>query len=101
MSMFKEPAIDRSLRGHKDTITSIAFHPSPSLLASTRKQSSTTEQLATSSLDGTLNLWNYSNDKKDVRAYRFVGHTGPVHNICYSPSGSLLASCSSDKTVRL
>ena len=32
---------------------------------------------------------------------RLSGHTGPVHHVCYSPSGSLLASSSSDKTVRL
>ena len=31
----------------------------------------------------------------------FAGHSGPVHHVTYSPSGHLLASCSSDKTVRL
>ena len=31
----------------------------------------------------------------------FSGHTAPVNHVRYSPSGHLLASCSSDKTVRL
>ena len=30
-----------------------------------------------------------------------MGHTAPVNHVCYSPSGQLVASCSSDKTVRL
>ena len=30
-----------------------------------------------------------------------MGHTAPVNRVCYSPSGQLVASCSSDKTVRL
>mmetsp|Transcript_39800 Transcript_39800/g.48485 ORF Transcript_39800/g.48485 Transcript_39800/m.48485 type:complete len:686 (+) Transcript_39800:61-2118(+) len=37
----------------------------------------------------------------DVRAYRFLGHTAPIHHVTFSPSGNLLASCSSDRTVRL
>lgn len=108
MALSKEsarvPIIDRSLCGHKDAITSVAFHPFPAFLASStrrRKQTTSMDQIATSSLDGTLNIWNYSNDRKDVRVYRFQGHEGPCHNVRYSPSGSLVASCSSDKTVRI
>ena len=96
-----DPTIDRSLQGHRSPISSVAFHPSPSLLA-TRKTSKLedVEQIASSSIDGELTIWNFSS-KKDVRAYRYVGHTGPIHHVTYSPSGSLLASCSSDKTTRL
>jgi centriolar protein POC1 len=93
-----DPTIDRSLQGHRSPISSVAFHPSPSLLA-TRKNSNI-EQIASSSIDGELTLWNFSSEK-EVRAYRYVGHTGPIHHVTYSPSGSLLASCSSDKTTRL
>ena len=97
------PLVTKSLCDHKDTITGVAFHPCPQRLLTTKKQNSSLDQIATSSLDGTLNIWNYSNDRKDdhVRVYRFSGHEGPVHNLSYSASGSLVASCSSDCTVRL
>lgn len=106
MNSSKEPAnlptIYCSLCGHKDSVTSVDFHPYPEALVQTkRKHTSSTRQVATSSLDGTLNIWNYSNDRKDVRVFRFHGHEGPCHSVRYSPSGSLIASCSSDKTVRV
>ena len=41
-------------------------------------------------------LWNF---KPQLRAFRFVGHKGQIHDVCYSPSGDLLASASKDKTV--
>ena len=85
------------------------------------------EQVASSSSDGTVMIFNIhenhssrvdstsshgQNDaspssthkdhhEKVVRAYRYIGHRGPVHRIAYSPSGKVLASCSSDHTVRL
>jgi centriolar protein POC1 len=116
-----EPIIEKTLRGHKDAVTSISFNPSSKL--SHRKQVPANEQLASASLDGTLTLWTWTrcpndccNDlkkglnhsspklsscKEDVRAFRFAGHTGPIHHVSYSPSGQLLASCSSDTTVRI
>ena len=36
-----------------------------------------------------------------MRAFRFLGHKGPVYSVCYSPSGNLLASASRDQSVRL
>ena len=36
-----------------------------------------------------------------LRAFRFVGHKGPINHVEYSPSGHLIASASADRTVRL
>ena len=86
----ENPIIERTLRGHKECVTSIAFNPKPS--SSIRKQSKNIEQqqIASSSLDGTVMLWNYFNCNKgcfrnkhrgrssqgcscgEVRAYRYV-----------------------------
>lgn len=70
------------------------------------------QQIASSSSDGTVMIFNIhsktnakdnTSPRKDdgIRAYRFLGHRGPIHRIAYSPSGKVLASCSSDNTVRL
>ena len=50
-----------------------------------------------------MNSISNSKDSIDpARIYRrFQGHEGPCHNVRYSPSGSLVASCSSDQTVRV
>ncbi|KAI9138854.1 WD40-repeat-containing domain protein [Paraphysoderma sedebokerense] len=80
-----DPTLERSFRGHKDTVTCLAFKPSMT-------------QLASGGLDHSVMVWNF---KPGLRAYRFVGHKGPVTSIDFSPSGHLLASASRDKTVRL
>ena len=66
-----DPSLKRSFKGHKDTITSIAFNPN-------------LKQAISSSLDGTLMVWNF---KPTLRPYRFIGHKGPVHDISVSPDG--------------
>jgi len=67
------------------SMTSVAFSPDGSLLAS-------------GSLDSTIKLW-------DVRSRTLVvtleGHSYAVSSIAFSPDGSLLASGSGDKTVKL
>ena len=50
-----EPIIERSLQGHKDSITSISFNPSSKLRY--QKQGPTSEQLASASLEGKLTIW--------------------------------------------
>ena len=101
MTPTNEPTNNRILQGyHNKAITSISFHPQPSLLSTNRKPDAK-EQFATSSLDGQVCLWNYSQNEKETRLYRFKGHSKPVHKVKYSLSGNLLASVSSDHTCRL
>lgn len=57
-----DPALKRTLRGHRGTITSVAWAPSD-------------RQLASGGADNTVMVWNFSPGKPAVRAFRFVGHT--------------------------
>ena len=36
-----------------------------------------------------------------LKSSRFCGHSGPVTGVKFNPAGTILASCSRDKTVRL
>jgi WD40 repeat protein len=95
-----DPCLERTFRGHKNYVTSVAFSPS-------------LRQLASGSADNTIMLWNF---KPQLRAFRFVGHqvfrdlvTVPhsslsqsiVTDVQFSPGGDVLASASKDKTIRL
>jgi WD40 repeat protein len=54
----EDPTLERSFRGHRDAITSVAFNPSM-------------KQLVSGSLDNCVMVWNF---KPQLRAYRFAGH---------------------------
>ena len=71
------------LTGHTGIVTSIAFSPDGSLLAS-------------GSLDNTIHLWNVSNFMLHLT---ITEHTGEVNDVAFSPDGLMLASASTDKTV--
>lgn len=55
----EDPTLERSFRGHKDAVTSVAFN-------------SNLKQLVSGSLDGAVMVWNF---KPQLRAFRFAGHT--------------------------
>ena len=80
-----EPSLERSFRGHKDVITSVAFNPNM-------------KQLITGGLDSCVMVWNF---KLQLRAFRFVGHKDAVLDVACAPSGTLIASASKDRTIRL
>ena len=66
---YGDPSLKRSFKGHKDAITSIAFN-------------SNLKQVVSSSVDGTVMVWNF---KPSLRPFRFIGHKGPVYDVCINP----------------
>jgi len=106
MNCTKEPELERTLKGHRDAISSVSFSPAEnsSVLLnrhardSNRRRSS---QLASASLDGTVMLWNFfspddesnenettrttsrSRNTDQVRVYRWARR---FHNSNFHPS---------------
>ena len=54
--------------------------------------------MATASDDASIKLWDYDGGENEAT---MKGHTGKVNYIAYHPNGKILASCSSDMTVKL
>jgi centriolar protein POC1 len=61
-NMVEDPTLERSFRGHKDAVNSVAFNPNM-------------KQLISGSQDGCLMIWNF---KPQLRAFRFSDHTVTV-----------------------
>lgn len=75
----------KTLRGHADTILSIAWRPG-------------TRQLATSSLDKLILIWDVDTG---LVTRTIKSHADIVHAVAFSPDGSKLASASADKTAKV
>ncbi|MCK4392924.1 WD40 repeat domain-containing protein [Candidatus Bipolaricaulota bacterium] len=71
------------IKGHRNTITCLAFDLSGQVIASGSK-------------DWTVRLWA----SKTMRT-TLSGHTGTVNAVKFSPDGRLLASCSSDRKIKI
>ena len=72
------------LKGHQDTVWSVAVSLDGKLIAS-------------ASGDNTVKLWNSKGIlKKDLQ-----GHDATVYGVAISPDGSLIASASADNTIKL
>ena len=122
-----EPAFHRCFTGHTGSITSLHFKPqhdvqhtnlyssspSPSphshSASSTRRSAAATPhslpppppppyEFVSGSTDHSLIVWRYT---PRLSAYRLIGHTAPVTAVRYNPHATVIASSSSDGTVRL
>ena len=74
-----------SLRGHTDSVWSVAFSPDGSRLAS-------------ASSDQTVRVWETANWRESLT---LRGHGGEVRTVAFHPSGKRLASGSRDKTIKV
>ncbi|XP_043489298.1 POC1 centriolar protein homolog A-like isoform X1 [Polistes fuscatus] len=80
-----DPAIERHLKGHKDAITGLHFHPN-------------NNQLVSSSLDKSLMLWNLTDS---IRGFQLKAHKDAALDVTYAPSGEIIASASRDRSIRI
>ena len=94
MENVNPPHHDKSFVAHCDTISSIIFNPNQYLLIFYFRK-----QLITGSLDNNLLLWNLVN--KYEKPIKLQGHTKGVNDVSISPNGLLIASASSDETIRI
>lgn len=89
-----------TLRGHRDRIHAISFHPQADISLPRHLAS-----FATCSSDCTVSLWPIApEDSKEDNFTHLVslkGHTERVNCVGFHPTGNYLASGSSDKTWRL
>ncbi len=75
----------RTLKGHRETINSVALSPDG-------------ETLASGGGDSNVLLWDVVGGKE---IGTLQGHTGPISRVAFSPNGKTLASTSADKTIKL
>lgn len=74
-----------TLLGHRQPITSVAFHPTFSLVAS-------------ASEDCTIKIWDWETGDLEQT---LKGHTKPIQSLTFDHAGQYLVSCSSDLSTKI
>ncbi|HEY9706855.1 MAG TPA: NB-ARC domain-containing protein, partial [Oculatellaceae cyanobacterium] len=92
----------KTLRGHRQAVTAIAFSLGRRYANGTAQGaiafSPDTQQLASSSFDRTVKLWDVQTGEC---VKTFLGHTNRVWTVAYHPNGQQIASGSDDHTTKL
>ena len=78
-------SLEQTLEGHSDSVSSVAFSPDGSKVAS-------------GSYDRTVRVWNVATGQVEQT---LEGHSNSVWSVAFSPDGSKVASGSYDSTVRV
>ncbi len=73
------------MKGHTDSVTSVAFSPEG-------------KRLALASFDGTVKMWDATSGQEMLT---LKGHTSVVRSVAFSADGKRLASASEDGTVKV
>lgn len=97
--IFNIPDLNRvtSLKGHKDRVNSLAFHPGFNKYLPARGPN-----IATGSCDNSVKIWSFIEENfENQLCITLNGHEDRVNNIAFHPMGQYLASTSNDKTWRL
>lgn len=83
------------LVGHSDRVNSIKFHPGYESSIDSKGPC-----VLTASDDCTIRLWSLDIEKEIQRSLVLKGHEHKVISADYHPMGTIIGSCSVDKTVR-
>ncbi|KAI8821661.1 WD40-repeat-containing domain protein [Fimicolochytrium jonesii] len=82
-----------TLKGHRDRVSGLAFHP-----GSTLSQSPEALNLVTGGSDGTVHLWNFNSE---APIGSLEGHEQRVTRVAFHPSGRYIGTASTDTSWRL
>jgi WD40 repeat protein len=77
-----------TLEGHRESVKSVAFHPTANLLA-------------TGSDDNTAKLWRFSPDGSTATCIANLGNRSSVNSVAFHPTANLLATGSDNETAKL
>jgi len=82
------PGSGKALKGHVETVYSVAFHP-------------TIRQVVTGSFDKSVKVWDV-NSGKEIKSFSGQqGHQQMVLSVAISPDGSMIASGGTDNTLKI